>query len=127
MYKYLKRCEVSGEWIGTVRRAKLRGYVKKGTTVKMRYVGKHGVGAKYKNHLSTTYYTETIRVVENPDHWFNATFERLTKPIERRCVSVLNIVKRNDGYYCKLGDGVTCLYANDWTLVECDVWEVLGV
>lgn len=129
MYKYLQRHEASGEWIGTVRRAKLRGYVKKGATVKARYVGKYGVGVRCKNHLTTTHYMESIRIVQNPDHYFNATFERdrINQPPERRSVSVLDIVKKNDGYYCKIGYGVTGFFTNDWKLVECDVWEVLGV
>lgn len=120
---------VSGEWIGTVRRAKLRGYVKKGATVKERYIGKYGIGVRIKSHLDGSQYHETIRTVQDDKQWFNVTFERdhINQPAERNTISVLNIVKKNDGYYCDWGDGVSVFFPNDWRLVESDVWGVLGV
>lgn len=128
MDKYFKRCEVSG-WIGVARRERLRGYIKRGVTVKERYVGKHGIGIRYKNHLDASHYYETIRTVTVDKQWFTVTFERerINQPPEQRNLVVLNVRKRNNGYYCKLGDGITGILTNDWKLVESDVWEVLGV
>lgn len=117
------------EWIDTARRARLRGYVRQGGTVKERYIGKHGIGVKIKTHLDGSHYYETIRTVQDAKQWFNVTFERdhINQPSERNTVPVLNVVKKNDGYYCEWGDGVTVFFPNAWRLVESDVWEVLGV
>lgn len=117
------------EWIDTARRARLRGYVRQGGTVKERYIGKHGIGVKIKTHLDGSHYYETIRTVQDSKQWFNVTFEldRINQPSVRNIVPVLNVVKKNDGYYCEWCDGVTIFFPNAWRLVESDVWKVLGV
>lgn len=120
---------IMSEWIDTARKARLRGYIKMGDNVKERYVGKYGIGVRIKSHLNTSFYLEVIRTVQDDSQWFCATFERdrINQPPESRTITVLNIVKKNDGYHCKLGDGATLNFTNDWKVVECDVWEVIGV
>lgn len=121
---------VSGEWIGVVRNIDLRGYVKQGEEVKERYAGKYGVGERIKAHRDGSYYNETIRTIQRPDLYFTASFRRKSDAgdiYKYKDFSVLNVVKKNDGWHCMLADGITAILTNDWTLVECDVWEVLGV
>ena len=129
MYKYLKRCESAG-WIDVARNARLRGYIKRGVTVKERYVGKYGVGVRIKTHIDSTYYSEIVRTVQKPDVYFTAVFRKKSDVgdvYKYKEFTVLNIIKRNDGYHCNLADGITAILKPDWELYKSDVWEVLGV
>lgn len=117
------------EWIGVARNMDLRGYVKRGNVVKQRYVGKYGIGVRMKEHRDDFYYNETIRTVQSPDIYFTVNFCKLIDdkiPIYKT-FTVKDVHKKNDGYYCNIADGITTILTNDWSLVECDVWEVLGV
>lgn len=118
------------EWIGVARKARLRGYVKQGAVLKERYVGKYGIGVRIKTHIDSAYYNETVRTVQKPDAYFTAVFRKKSDVGETyryKDFAVLNVVKRNDGYYCNLADGITAILKPDWELYKCDVWEVLGV
>lgn len=118
------------KWIDTARKARLRGYIKQGVSVKERYIGKYGIGVRIKTHLDSMYYNETVRTIQNPDSYFTVTFRKKSDNGEvyrYKDFEVLNVVKRNDGYYCNIADGITGILKPDWELYKCDVWEVLGV